>query len=674
MSIKRKIFFMSIVLIAVFLCVQAAVFFISERSITDDATSLVQQLKQFDESQAQNEIASLAGDIEVYLSNEENNIDDSMYHAALILQKLDTLTNVTLPDMEALLSELRINDLYLADMDGYFTVSTVPEAVGGIGLFDIWEGYRMLVTGEATELPSAIKVMVETGEIYKFTALPRYDKNGNIKGVLESALEVSALEKSMDDMISNNSMISSFHLFEPDGITLMSVEKPSARESFVKGTTYNLPDIETTLSNAAPLILSPGDGSILYYKTIDRFGGPAYVMRLELEESYYIEGTNFVGSSIASLQKSIISQMLMIVGLGIACMLLIVVCYMVMVNRAVLRPVSHLQTLVARVSQGDISPVDHSGGNDEIGQLENGFAGMVDSIYQQANVLNRLAGGDYTAEVSARSDKDMMNAAISHVIFNTNNTLNQIGSAADQISAESMQIADGAQALASGSTQQAAAIEELSASIGDITNKTVHTAEVAKEAATLSSEISINAEKSNAQMDQMMEAVKEINDASNQIGKVIKAIDDIAFQTNILALNAAVEAARAGQHGKGFAVVADEVRNLASKSAEAAKDTEILIENSIDKANLGFQIATETSESLKKIMEGINQSAAIVEQIALSSEEQSSAISQINTGIDQVSHVVHQNSATAEESAAASQEMSGQASILSQLTGQFKLK
>jgi len=252
--------------------------------------------------------------------------------------------------------------------------------------------------------------------------------------------------------------------------------------------------------------------------------------------------------------------------------------------------------------------------------------------------------------------------------------VDEIGRICSSFVNASRQISDGAQALAQGSTEQAASIQELSASITDIAEKTKANADMAGRATSLADTIMKNAEKGSHQMDEMTAAVKEINQASNSISKVIKVIDDIAFQTNILALNAAVEAARAGQHGKGFAVVAEEVRNLAAKSAEAAKDTGGLIANSMEKAELGARIADSTAASLTEIVAGINESSRIVGEIAKSSEEQSTGIAQINTGIDQVAHVVQQNSATAQESAASSTEMSGQSAMLEELIMQFQQK
>ena len=340
-----------------------------------------------------------------------------------------------------------------------------------------------------------------------------------------------------------------------------------------------------------------------------------------------------------------------------------------------------LPKITAAAEQIALGDIDVEGMDDgtsptsnEITKLERAFSHMLASFKRQAYILTRVAEGDYTSKVEIRSDKDVINIAIDLMLAETLGVLNQVATAGVQVADGSKQIAAGAQALAQGSTEQAASVEQLSASMATIASKTKDNADMAGRAAALADTIKQNAEKGTHQMTEMMDAVKEINQAGQSISKVIKVIDDIAFQTNILALNAAVEAARAGQHGKGFAVVAEEVRSLAAKSAEAAKDTGGLISNSIEKAELGSRIASETSASLDEIVTGINESTAIVNEIAVSSDEQYTSISQINQGVDQVAIVVQQNSATAEQSAAASSEMSNQSAMLEELIAQFQLR
>jgi len=311
---------------------------------------------------------------------------------------------------------------------------------------------------------------------------------------------------------------------------------------------------------------------------------------------------------------------------------------------------------------------------DEIGQAIKGASTFVGLVTTIATELETVANGDLTSTLTPVSRDDVMGNALVKMLANLNNMFAEINQASGQVSSGSKQISDGAQSLAQGSTEQAASVQQLSSSISEIAQKTKDNAEMAGRAASLASNIKTSAEKGSGQMDEMMLAVKDINESSQNISKVIKSIDDIAFQTNILALNAAVEAARAGQHGKGFAVVAEEVRNLAAKSAEAAKDTESLIADSISKAELGSKIADDTSESLKEIVHGIDESTRLVGDIARSSDEQSAGIDQINKGVDQVAQVVQQNSATAEESAAASEEMSGQSIMLEELISRFKLR
>ena len=312
--------------------------------------------------------------------------------------------------------------------------------------------------------------------------------------------------------------------------------------------------------------------------------------------------------------------------------------------------------------------------NDEVSEAIAGSVSFLGHVTNIAGELETIANGDLTVNIAALSEKDTMGLSLQRMVESLSNMFAEIQASTMQVSTGSRQVSDGAQSLAQGSTEQAASIEELSSSISEIAKKTKDNADIAEKTSKLSASIKDSAVKGSRQMDEMITAVKEINEASHSISKIIKTIDDIAFQTNILALNAAVEAARAGQHGKGFAVVAEEVRNLASKSAEAAKDTGDMIQSSMKKAAIGSKIAEDTSASLDEIVSGINESSLLVDEIAKASEEQSNNISQINIGIDQVAQVIQQNSATAEQSAAASEEMNGQSETLQQLLAQFKLK
>ncbi|MCL2088633.1 MAG: methyl-accepting chemotaxis protein [Oscillospiraceae bacterium] len=353
------------------------------------------------------------------------------------------------------------------------------------------------------------------------------------------------------------------------------------------------------------------------------------------------------------------------------------------ISKIISNPLKSLTGFMKKAGQeGDINLTasdeqiisEYSKYKDETGECVAACGQFFRHVTEISEELQKISDGDLSAKITVESDKDVLGVSLSKTSDSLNNMFSEMNASASQVSIGSKQVADGAQSLAQGSTEQAASVQELSSSISEIAQKTKENAEMANRTSTLADSIRGSAEKGSQQMGEMTTAMNEINQASQSISKIINVINDISFQTNILALNAAVEAARAGQHGKGFAVVAEEVRNLATKSAEAAKDTETMIQDSIKKAELGARIAGETSTSLTEIVSGINESSQLIGDIAKSSEEQSLGISQINIGIDQVAQVVQQNSATAEESAAAAEEMSSQSAMLQELIAQFKLK
>ncbi len=281
------------------------------------------------------------------------------------------------------------------------------------------------------------------------------------------------------------------------------------------------------------------------------------------------------------------------------------------------------------------------------------------------NVMIKIDGQDEVGELGLAFEK--MTGHINEIMTN-------IDSAAEQVAAGSKQIADSSIGLSQGATEQASSIEQLTASIEEISSQTRINADNANEANELAEITKENAELGNNEMKLMLQSMEEINESSANISKIIKVIDEIAFQTNILALNAAVEAARARQHGKGFAVVAEEVRNLAARSADAAKETTRMIEGSIKKVDDGRKIASKTADALDEIVGNVAKVSDIVGNIASASNEQAIGISQINQGIMQVSEVVQVNSATSEESASASEELSSQAELLREQAAWFQLK
>ena len=399
-----------------------------------------------------------------------------------------------------------------------------------------------------------------------------------------------------------------------------------------------------------------------------------------------IDGLIFAGISMSSASRQIRLTVILSCLAGIALIILGIIIVGAYIKRAVSTPLFRLSILAQTLEQGDLGLNQHQtmmvgiDSNDEIGILSKSFDNTIyrlrEYIGEISNLLEAIAGGDLTAQITQEyvGDFASIRTSLNDILQKLNSTMGQIVSSAEHVSNGAEQMSTASQALSQGSVEQTGAVEELEETMHSVTENIKQTAGNAQQARDKIGNIGCQLAEGNLKMQEMITAMGEITNSSNEIEKIIKTIEDIAFQTNILALNAAVEAARAGTAGKGFAVVADEVRNLAAKSAEASRSTSALIGHSIDAVNRGTQIADATAKQMENVVAGTHGIVETINGIAADVQTQAGAVEQIQNQIEQITSVVQTNSSTAEESAATSQELSAQANVLKQLVKTFHLR
>ena len=308
-----------------------------------------------------------------------------------------------------------------------------------------------------------------------------------------------------------------------------------------------------------------------------------------------------------------------------------------------------------------------------------GFNNVLDSVSRPLNelmeVMKKVEQGDLTTRLLGdyKGDFNELKNNVNNSLKSLDGVLCEVSNSIEQVSSGAGQVSLTSQSLSQGATEQAASLEEMSSTMNEIGSQTKKNAGNSTVARDLSQESQKTANQGNDQMQKMMKAMGEINQSSEKISKIIKVIDEIAFQTNLLALNAAVEAARAGKHGKGFAVVAEEVRNLAKRSAQAAKETTEMIDESTRKVKGGSDIAEDTVKALEEILQGTVKMTDLINEIAAASNEQAHSVGQVVIALGQIDQVTQRNTASAEESAAAAEELSSQSVQLADAIKRFKV-
>ncbi len=509
----------------------------------------------------------------------------------------------------------------------------------------------------------------ENGNVYFVIASPLIDSKSEVLGVLLMSYDYEEI----------NNIVNNIEIGDEGRAYLIDST----------GAYITNQDIEVIKQQSNPIELSKADKKLkstatLHETVIEQKSG---ISNFEKDGVDYISGFSAVSEMNAFLiisapKDSFFNTNLLILfcaGLGL---IIIAGSFFFVQNLAkkISKPIVNTAERLRSLSEGNLTdPVSVVNSKDELNLLSTSLEDTVKSLKNYVNIITnslvKISNGDLTDRVhgSFKGDFIKIKSTFNAIIESLIDTFANINTAAEQVNSGAGQVSDGSQALSQGATEQAGAIEQLSSNIADISELIKTNAKSAKSATGLVSESVKSIDSCNHDMNEMLSAMDEINLSSSEISKIIRVIDDIAFQTNILALNAAVEAARAGTAGKGFAVVADEVRNLAAKSAEAAKQTNSLIGKSIQSVKNGSVIAKTTANALMEVVEQIEQVDSIVKSISQSSEVQASSIIEINSGVDQISGVVQTNTATAEESAAASEELSSQSQLLKSMIMKFRL-
>jgi methyl-accepting chemotaxis protein len=705
MKIRVKITGSLIVMIGAVFCILAAIQSISGKRLRNHGDDMLNELNGKIEENVKTQLLTLAGEISRYLTTVEAEIDKNMLNAAKLLAEADDMSGgrLTLADLRRLRQVTGMSDLYLGNMNGVFTLSTEPGAAG-ISLFDIWDGYRMLATGESDYLPSAVKMKVETGEIFKFTAIPRYRG----RGILESALNAEEVERCLQDYISNNTAIRSVNMFDYTFLTLTANVTAGQSPVFIKGKTvetgakgYN--EIKNLLEDPSKINLTLDKKSAGLYYPVLTDGQVRYVLYLDIDTSGYFEAEQLLNEPLSNLLRES-ARLNMISFTAVIVLLILFAGFIFIIIARMLEPIGFFTKLLASFAEGDFTvtvPARFVKKNDETGAMAKSFSNANEKMRALIKVI-----GEQTVSLSGiggelASNMTKTAASVNQITANIKNMQNrttdqaagviETSGAMEHIMRSLDSLNDTISKQAGSVSQSSSAIEEMLANIHSVVETLVkNTANV--NALTESSEVG------RADIQTVSSDIQEIARESEGLLEINAVMENISSQTNLLSMNAAIEAAHAGESGKGFAVVAEEIRKLAESAADQSKTTtDVLkkIKASIDTITNSTAVVLERFEAIdneiktvsaqdqlirsamegqengsKQILEAINRLNEITDMVKRESEDMAQRGREVISGANNVEKITKEIAAGMTEMAAGADQINAAVVRVTEISGE----
>jgi methyl-accepting chemotaxis protein len=679
MKVRQKILIFLGAMILTVLFILLLFMISSVRGIRQNGNSMIGKITGDVEANVRQELLDLSKNISNYALALEAEIDRNMLNAANVLYEADRLSGgrLTLSDLERLKQQTGMSDLYLGDMNGIFTISTEGAAVG-ISLFEIWEGYTMLVTGESDYLPSDLKIKAETGEIFKFTAIPR----ANNRGVLESALDAGAIEDHLQNFINTSNGIRSMNLFDFTLLTLTENHLQGVRPVYTKGAYFppGKAEVSALFNDPSKIsVILDRQNAQIYYPVLDG-GRVRYVLFIDLDTSGYFSLDNLIESSIAALVRKISFLNVFSLLSVFAVLLLSTGVISIMINK-LLTPLGSLNIMLASFSKGDLTvkvPEDFVNRDDEVGEISVSFSETINNIKMLITNIKKEVSDLAGTGNDLSSNMNETTTSVNQITENIHNIKGHIliqsadvsknQAVMEQVNIHINELSEQIENQNADVSQASSAIEQMVANISSVTNTLVKNSANVK---TLSEASEIG----RAGLQEVAADIQEIANDSEGLLQINSVIHNIASRTNLLSMNAAIEAARAGESGQGFAVVADEIRKLAENSGNQSKTIALVlkkIKESIDKIKKSTDNVLNRFEAIDTSIKIVTEQEEIIRNVikdqGTGSRQVLEGVSNLSKKTDQVKNNSHKMLKDTKEAIMESENL-GQA--MSQITSEI---